>query len=523
MKINKRLRKAFTLVELVVVIAIIAILSTVSVVTYFGITNSAKKSVDDQTITQWNQLLLLEEELGNKSETPQEALDIILENGWDVAKLTPTYEGNEILWNDTTNRFSIISKDTVNSLKRADNGDEKWHNWRFLDNYADNNGYSVYLRDQDFSGNLDLTITTGLDVGDNTEAFNITYNTTDAKTVSIRTNGGTLTVDSANSSVKHYGASDYSSILNVSSDAYREYGVSAYVRVANGSFVAESTAKVINLNVASSDVTITENSGATVAKYSKASDDVTVKVNGSEKEVNSVLTEDKIQEASKNSSVVAEGGVAEVNGIQFKTIQAAFDNVSDGETVVLREDADIENTIVLDNKKDITLNANGKKIYNTKDIWDVKEGDWSLISLRNSASLTITGNGSFIAKSNDIYAIDVQDGSTCTIENGVYVGNITAVYVLEGTAVINGGNYSIIQSYPDSKKATEFVLNCYDKEREQGIASIVVTGGTYTNFNPSDCWAEGEHTNFVKEGYSVESKTVDGQIGVTYYIVVVAD
>ena len=110
----------------------------------------------------------------------------------------------------------------MNSLKRADNGDEKWHNWRFLDNYADNNGYSVYLRDQDFSSNLDLTITTGLDVGDNTEAFNITYNTTDAKTVSIRTNGGTLTVDSANSSVKHYGASDYSSILNVSSDAYRQ-------------------------------------------------------------------------------------------------------------------------------------------------------------------------------------------------------------------------------------------------------------------------------------------------------------
>ena len=33
----------------------------------------------------------------------------------------------------------------------------------------------------------------------------------------------------------------------------------------------------------------------------------------------------------------------------------------------------------------------------------------------------------------------------------------------------------------------------------------------------------GSTTEFVKEGYSVESKTVDGQIGVTYYIVVVAD
>lgn len=40
-----KLKKAFTLVELVIVIAIIAILTSVSVVTYFGVTSSAKKSV----------------------------------------------------------------------------------------------------------------------------------------------------------------------------------------------------------------------------------------------------------------------------------------------------------------------------------------------------------------------------------------------------------------------------------------------------------------------------------------------
>lgn len=44
-KISKKLKKAFTLVELVIVIAIIAILTSVSVVTYFGVTNSARKSV----------------------------------------------------------------------------------------------------------------------------------------------------------------------------------------------------------------------------------------------------------------------------------------------------------------------------------------------------------------------------------------------------------------------------------------------------------------------------------------------
>lgn len=44
-KFSKKLKKAFTLVELVIVIAIIAILTSVSVVTYFGVTNSARKSV----------------------------------------------------------------------------------------------------------------------------------------------------------------------------------------------------------------------------------------------------------------------------------------------------------------------------------------------------------------------------------------------------------------------------------------------------------------------------------------------
>ena len=40
----KKVKKGFTLIELVVVIAVIAILSAVSVVAYVGITNSAKKS-----------------------------------------------------------------------------------------------------------------------------------------------------------------------------------------------------------------------------------------------------------------------------------------------------------------------------------------------------------------------------------------------------------------------------------------------------------------------------------------------
>ena len=48
----KKVKKGFTLIELVVVIAVIAILSAVSVVAYVGITNSAKKSSAQQEADQ---------------------------------------------------------------------------------------------------------------------------------------------------------------------------------------------------------------------------------------------------------------------------------------------------------------------------------------------------------------------------------------------------------------------------------------------------------------------------------------
>ena len=46
-----------------------------------------------------------------------------------------------------------------------------------------------------------------------------------------------------------------------------------------------------------------------------------------------------------------------------------------------------------------------------------------------------------------------------------------------------------------------FDLNCYDANRKSGAAKIIVTGGTFVNFAPSNCKAEGENTNFVADGY----------------------
>ena len=175
-----------------------------------------------------------------------------------------------------------------------------------------------------------------------------------------------------------------------------------------------------------------------------------------------------------------------------------------GGNVELANDILVEDTIVAE--KETKLDMKGKTIANTADLWNESTAAWSLVSAREGANLTIDGNGKFLAKENDCFAVDVQDGAEVTIKNGTFIGNIHAVYVFEGTATIEGGFYSVQQKYNVAGKENGFVLNCYDANRKAGIAEIIVTGGTFVNFNPADCWAEGAHTNFVADGYSVISE-----------------
>lgn len=183
---------------------------------------------------------------------------------------------------------------------------------------------------------------------------------------------------------------------------------------------------------------------------------------------------------------------------------------NEGGVVALANDLVLDRTLSVPAGKEVVIDLNGKTIRNTEDLWDVPNtiaNNWSLLSVKGG-TLTIKGAGTLQAKENDCYAVDVQDGGTVVIEDGTYVGNIHAVYVQKGTAEIRGGKYSIQQTYPDAAKAYGFVLNCYDANRKNGTAKILVSGGEFVKFNPADCVAEGEGTNFVIAGYkSVASGT----------------
>lgn len=169
--------------------------------------------------------------------------------------------------------------------------------------------------------------------------------------------------------------------------------------------------------------------------------------------------------------------------------QTLIDNAIENTVVKLTSDVVVTETITV--SKNITINLNGHTIKNTEDIWNDGIKSWSLISVRNGGILTLldssdAGTGALFAKENDCYAIDVQNGGILIIESGTYIGNCSSVYVHTGTAYINGGYYKVQQLTTSSANGYGATINCYDANFRNGTAKVIISGGSFYNFDPTD-------------------------------------
>ena len=500
---KKGTKKGFTLVELVIVIAVIAVLSAIIIPVTGSIVSNAKETVDKTTVKALNTALAQDEAKNGARTLYSDVIDAMAEYGYGVDKLTPLSLG-DILWDSQSNTFVLYKDGKEVMREKGSSSVDKVNLWRVAKNNADlSPEYSNYLADN--FDNKTVSVKTGVDVGKNTVEVEYIRPEGAAQSVIFNTNGGGLKVNAPNDNVNHYGSASYVDIVAVANNSYHEFGMAAAVQVAQGRFVAESTAKVIRVHAAAQNITLEEKEGAVVAEYTKASTVSEIKVNGTTKA--EATNSDNIKtDSDEVINFAGENGVVEAKGFQFNDLQSAINVAKDGDTVKLLDNLVIDRTTVVNGKK-ITLDMNGKTISNIVDIWS--DTDWSLISIRGEAELTITGNGTFSAKANDCYPVDLQDEqSKCTIENGTFTGNIDAIYVFQGELTVNGGHYSVQQKYPDASKANEFVLNCYDANYKNGTAKITVTGGTFEHFNPANCYAEGAKTNFVANGYVVTSERI---------------
>ena len=168
-------------------------------------------------------------------------------------------------------------------------------------------------------------------------------------------------------------------------------------------------------------------------------------------------------------------------------LQILIDNAIENTDVKLTSDIVVAETTIV--SKNITIDLNGYTIKNIEDIWNDDTKSWSLISVRNGGILTLldssdAGTGALLAKENDCFAVDVRNGGMLVIESGNYIGNISSVYVHSGIAYINVGYYKVqqisgINGYGET-------INCYDANFKNGTAKVIISGGSFYNFNPMD-------------------------------------
>ena len=150
-----------------------------------------------------------------------------------------------------------------------------------------------------------------------------------------------------------------------------------------------------------------------------------------------------------------------------------------------------------------TLNLE-KKIITPNDMGNNNN---NFVALYVNADTTINAgkDGGIDTGVNGGYGINVKDGATLTINGGYYYGGGTAVQVQKGTLIINGGTFAC-EPYSNPTYGYNFLINCVDGAYKNGTAKAIIQGGTFINFDPSNCTAEGAHTNFVADGYKVVSE-----------------
>lgn len=217
--------------------------------------------------------------------------------------------------------------------------------------------------------------------------------------------------------------------------------------------------------------------------------------------------------------------VAEVEGKQYETLEAAIEAARNGDTVTLLKDIAlvpnetgedaINPSIII--KQSIILDLNHKTIG-----WDEDEHTKTFVctpvifSIEN-AEVTITGSGTIDSELgyNNSYGINIVKDGKLVVENGTFTGATTAVQVTTGELTILDGFFkqakTIASAAPEYAK---YVVNAIDKNWEEGTARIYIKGGRFC-FDPANK-PENTESTYVAEGYVTTSEDNDGS---TFYTV----
>lgn len=204
--------------------------------------------------------------------------------------------------------------------------------------------------------------------------------------------------------------------------------------------------------------------------------------------------------------------VAAVGSKKFETLADAIRLAPKGKTVKLLNDVDLDvkqgsglvPQMTVSGKKKITLDLAGHKIgYTTESQAMNVSGTPAIFAVMDDSELTVEGNGTIDTElgNNTSYGFNVNGGKVI-LNNGTYYGAMSVAQVQKGALEVKGGTYALATTIQtDAPQYAKFLINCIDAAYRDGTAKVSITGGTFVDFNPANCQAEGEGTNFLATGY----------------------
>ena len=489
---KKKIKKAFTLVELLVVIAILAILATVSIVGYNSFTKKAKVSNDTALVSQLNTLLKADSMVNGDAKTPTDALKITSEAGYDVEKLTPTASDYDIIWNQAVNQFALL--DENDNVVYGEKSTDEYKNWKFVSKYNTATDYSVYLKGTNFD-TIPTGIHAGIDVGNNTKVNKINYKNDVAKDdVVIRTNGGTLNVNAENDTIRHFGSADRVKVTAVANESYHEFGEVIAIEVSKGRVVVEDNSNVTAIVTSNKDVNIllSENSSSLIyapegtntngASIKGTPDQVSVSglINGKQYFAGGSGTENDPYLIDNQNQLISKTK----NSTSMESLAGYYKLVSD---------ITLDTEVYLSGKK-WTLDLNGHTIsleyaatssVNNGSTLYIANGTLNIIDTNPSNVGSVLGAPKAHPRRPSYVYSAVRTGYKGKLK--IYGGYFKArlletsciyTYATSATVDIYGGKFETASSFND----TYFVLN--HEDGLSGGSKMIVHGGSFVNYNP---------------------------------------
>lgn len=255
----KKLKKGFTLVELVIVIAVIAVLAAVLIPTFSGIVNRAKVTSDIETATALNTL-------ATGTNSIEEFVDAVeAEDNLSVKSLIPQVSGNKFVWAYKGTSAQVLYVDNkFNPIADKDKeydftGAELWTVVLKADHIIKNPKNAInYFLGQDSNQNFTLTTLSGFKTGDNTLSGKLTISDLTSTNEAVISGNftGTVEINAPNADIVQSGSIKN---LNVTAVANNSLDLNGYVEklaVNQGKVDVNTTGYVGELTIKNQDAKV---------------------------------------------------------------------------------------------------------------------------------------------------------------------------------------------------------------------------------------------------------------------------